>query len=242
MSLLEVSDLRFSADGNEILRGMDLNVGDATIHAVVGPNGAGKSTLAYCIMGLPGYQVNAGSITFDGRDVAGLSIDERARAGLSLAWQEPARFEGITVREFLSVGAAVRDADHASRALESVALEPSAYLDRAVDESLSGGERKRIELASIVAMEPKLVILDEPDSGIDVAALRSIFQLLETMKSEGRTVMLVTHSTEVLSHADSATLMCCGKNVDEGSSEHILEYFARKCIPCDIHNPDLVEG
>jgi Fe-S cluster assembly ATP-binding protein len=242
MALLNVENLAFALDGNDILRGMDLSVERGTVHAVVGPNGAGKTTLAYCIMGLPGYAPQSGRIVFDGQDVGALRIDERARAGLSLAWQEPARFEGITVRDFLSASAGTTDAERLRAGLQSVALDPDTYLDRAVDQGLSGGERKRIELASIVVMEPKLVILDEPDSGIDVEALTSIFGLLDDMREQGRTVLLVTHSTEVLSHADTATLMCCGKGVAEGPAEEILTYFASQCIPCEFHNPDLVEG
>jgi len=242
MDILHVEDLQFSVNGSDILRGLDLSVKQGAVHAVVGPNGAGKTTLAYTIMGLPGYVPKGGRILFDGQDIGGLSIDERARAGMSLAWQEPARFEGITVRDFLSVSAARKGEQELRAGLESVALDPDVYLDRAVDEALSGGERKRIELASIVVMEPKLVILDEPDSGIDAAALRSIFQLLDTMREQGRTVLLVTHSTDVLSHADTATLVCYGRNIDEGPAANILEYFADKCLPCPSHNPDLVEG
>jgi Fe-S cluster assembly ATP-binding protein len=241
MALLEVRSLRLSLEGKPILRGMNLSVKEATVHAVVGPNGAGKTTLAYAIMGLPGYGPDSGQVLFDGKDLAGMTVDGRARSGLTLAWQEPARFEGIAVREFLAVGAARKDEESLREGLERVALDPDAYLDRMVDASLSGGERKRVELASIVVMEPRLVILDEPDSGIDAEALRCIFQLLDAMRTLGRTVLLVTHSTEVLSHADTATLMCCGKDVDQGPAERILEHFARRCIPCDIHNPDLVE-
>jgi len=239
--LLEVNDLKYSVNGTEILRGLNLRVRAGSVHAVVGPNGAGKTTLAYCVMGLPGYAPTGGQIRFAGRDLAGVPMHERARMGMSLAWQEPARFEGITVRQFLSAGAAHKDDAHLRRALESVALEPDRYMDRAVDASLSGGERKRIEVASIVVMEPKLMIFDEPDSGIDVEALSAIFDLLKTHRERGTTVLLVTHSREVLAQADTATLVCFGKDVDEGPGARIKRYFARKCAPCAIHNPDVVE-
>jgi Fe-S cluster assembly ATP-binding protein len=159
-----------------------------------------------------------------------------------MAWQEPARFEGISVRDFLSSGVANPREDQLREALNSVALDPDNYLDRMVDESLSGGERKRIEVASIVVMRPDLMIFDEPDSGIDVEALEAIFRLLATGGEGDITVLLVTHSREVLAHADVATLMCCGKAVDSASSEEIGRYFESKCIPCDIHNPDMVES
>ena len=242
MALLEVSDLQYSVGDTQILRGLNLRVEQGTVHAVVGPNGAGKTTLAYTIMGLPGYEPDGGRIVFDGEDVGRLPVTERARRGMTLAWQEPARFEGVTVRDFLAVGAPQKDEGLFRRALQSVALDPERYLDRNVDEALSGGERKRIEVASIVVMAPKLMILDEPDSGIDVEALSAIFDLLDTGGRNGSTVLMVTHSREVLAHSDSATLVCCGKDVEAGPSEEVSRYFARQCIPCEIHNPDLVEG
>ena len=241
MLLLEVKDLRLSVEETDILRGINLHVQQGSVHAVVGPNGAGKTTLANAIMGLPGALPQSGNILFEGHDITALPTHERARLGISLAWQEPARFEGIQVRDFLAIGAADKSERRLREALESVALDPDRYLDRAVDASLSGGERKRIEVASIVTMKPKLMILDEPDSGIDVEALSAIFDLLRTMKQKGTTVLLVTHSREVLSQADTATLVCFGKDVDEGPSARIEEYFARRCVPCDVHNPDLVE-
>jgi len=230
--LLEVRDLSLSLDGKEILRDVSLAVRAGVIHALVGPNGAGKSSLAYCVMGLSGYGPQSGEIVFAGRSLAGLSVDERARLGLSLAWQEPARFEGLSVRQFLR--AAARDAQESSlrEALRKVALDPDRYMDRLVDATLSGGERKRIELASIVAMRPRLMIADEPDSGIDVAALQRMFELFEWLRREGTTVLLVTHSSEVMGHADTATLICHGRVVDEGPAAQIRRYFVDNCLPC----------
>ena len=241
MALLEVSGLKLKLDGTDVLRGADLRVESGAVHAVVGPNGAGKTTLAYCIMGLNGYQPQDGDIVFDGERINDLSVEERARRGLSLAWQEPARYEGLSVRSFLSAGAVDDSEERLAEALRKVALEPTDYLDRAVDESLSGGERKRIELASIEVMEPKLMITDEPDSGIDVEALRHIFELLDDVRNRGTTVLLVTHSREVLSHADTATLICHGLNVDEGPAERIQQYFEEECIPCPVHDPEMRE-
>ncbi len=242
MSLLHVQDLHYSVGETEILRGMNLSVEEGSVHAVVGPNGAGKSTLSYAIMGLNEHDLTGGKIVFDGEDVTDVAPEERARRGMSLAWQEPARFEGISVRDFLAVGAPEASDDALREAIESVALDPDKYLKRDVDEGLSGGERKRVEVASLVAMQPKLMILDEPDSGIDVEALYAIFDLLGELRDGGTTVMLVTHSDEVLAQADRATLMCCGKAVDEADSDAIKQYFEEQCIPCDVHNPDLVEA
>ncbi|MFW6158791.1 MAG: AAA family ATPase, partial [Planctomycetota bacterium] len=160
----------------------------------------------------------------------------RARRGITLGWQEPARFEGLSVRVFIA--AALHDGDE-GRILQSlgmVGLEPGDYLDRAVDKTLSGGERKRIEMASILAMNPRLVIMDEPDSGIDVAALEHIFENLTTLKRRNTTVILITHSPTVLRQAEHAFLMCCGRIVDKGSVDKIARYFEEKCIPCDHKN------
>ena len=241
MALLEVNNLKLTLGGSPVLRDICLHVEAGAVHAIVGPNGAGKSTLASCLMGLNGYRPDEGDIVFDGERINDLPVHERARRGLSLAWQEPARYEGLSVRAFLSAGAARKGEERLRSALEKVALDPDDYLDRAVDESLSGGERKRIELASSEVMEPKLMITDEPDSGIDVEALAHIFELLENVRSRGTTVLLVTHSREVLRHADTATLICHGLNVDEGPAERIQEYFEKQCIPCPVHNPELVE-
>jgi Fe-S cluster assembly ATP-binding protein len=121
-----------------------------------------------------------------------------------------------------------------------VGLEPNEYLGRAVDRTLSGGERKRIELASILTMEPRLVMMDEPDSGIDVEALNRIFDAIQFLKEKGSTVLLITHSSTVLEKADHAFLICCGKMVEKGPVDKIIKYFGEKCIPCDHKNePDL---
>lgn len=238
MALLEVKDVTLHLEGEEILHGVNLQVQEGAIHAVVGPNGAGKSSLAYAIMGLPDYAPDEGEILFDGTRLNELPITERARLGLSLAWQEPARFEGMTVRQFMTAAAADKEEQVLRNALDRVALDPDRYLDRAVDQSLSGGERKRIELASIVVMKPRLMITDEPDSGIDVEALNHMFELLDGLRDAETTVLLVTHSSEVLAHADTATLMCCGRNVEEGPARKIGQYFVDQCIPCPLHDPE----
>jgi len=234
MTFLKVTDLHLSLDGEPILDGLSMDVERGAVHALVGPNGAGKSTLAYTLMGLAGYFPDSGSIVFDGRPITDLPVHERARIGLSLAWQEPARFEGLQVRDFLLAGAAEKDEDFLREALQKVALDPDRYLDRALDESLSGGERKRIELASILVMKPRLLIADEPDSGIDVEALRHMFELFDSLRGNETTVLLVTHSREVMDHADMATLVCCGRTVDQGPAERIRRYFGDRCIPCPV--------
>lgn len=231
-AILEVENLVFSQGGKRILDGLSLDFWPGHVHAVVGPNGAGKSTLAAAIMGLADYRDVEGDIRFEGESILPLSLDERARRGMTLAWQEPARYEGLSVEKFIAAGA--RDSSHANvcRVLDLVGLDPEAYCKRAVDRTLSGGERKRIEIASILAMEARLVMMDEPDSGIDVEALNRIFEAIRRLRDRGSTVLLITHSLAVLQQADHAFLICHGQLVDKGSIEKIESFFGRKCLPC----------
>jgi Fe-S cluster assembly ATP-binding protein len=233
---LEVQDLSLELGGTRVLDGVDIDFWLGHVHALIGPNGAGKTTLAKTIMGLSGYRSFEGDIRLDGRSIANASIDERARMGITLGWQEPARYEGLKIREFILAGAEQRSDEVLRDALERVALDPGRYADRAIDRSLSGGERKRIELASILAMRPKIVMLDEPDSGIDVEALNRIFEAIHHLKDQGATVILITHSLTVLRHAEHAFLFCCGRLVDKGSIDRIGYYFENECIPCDHRN------
>jgi Fe-S cluster assembly ATP-binding protein len=238
-SILETKDLFLNLGEKRILDGLSLEFWPGYVHAVVGPNGAGKSTLANTIMGLSGYTGYEGDIVLEGESLKDAPIDERARMGITLAWQEPARYEGLTVQSFISAGAKDKSKENCGRALEQVGLDPKQYLNRAVDRTLSGGERKRIELASILTMEPKLVMMDEPDSGIDVEALERIFDAIRLLKEKGTTVLMITHSSTVLKQADHAFLICCGKLVRKGSVDTIMDYFGEKCIPCNHQNePD----
>jgi len=239
MSILQLRDVTLKLGDKPILDHLSFDVWEGHVHALIGPNGAGKSTTASLIMGLSGYGDFEGDVLFEGESLRGLSIDQRARRGITLAWQEPARFEGLPVRSFIQAAAKDPSDDRLREVLDQVGLEPEAYLDRAVDRTLSGGERKRIELASILAMEPKLVMMDEPDSGIDVEALERIFEALSAFRQRGTTVLMITHSMAVLRHAEHAFLMCCGRLVDKGSVDRIAYYFERKCIPCDHVDPQI---
>lgn len=232
MALLEVKGISLSKNGRKILDNVSLSVERGVIHSIIGPNGAGKSSLAYVIMGLPEYRPERGRVFFDGKDITDLPIWERARMGLALAWQEPARFEGITVEAFISLGMREKDAKKVRKALEEVLLDPDQYLNRMVDQTLSGGERKRIELASLLVMDPKLIILDEPDSGMDIVAINAIVDLVKRLRDQGVTILLITHSEEVVKIADRATLICNGKVVIEGDVSDVGDYFRAKCVPC----------
>ena len=242
MGILDIKNLSLTLGGKAILNNVNLEVWEGHIHAIVGPNGAGKSTLAYSIMGLSGYRDISGEIFFDGTRINELNIYERSKMGITLGWQEPARFEGLPVKTFLAVSAKDKSRKNIRNALERVALDPDSYLNRAVDKTLSGGERKKIELASIMLMRPKLLLLDEPDSGIDVEALQRIFDIIRLVKEQGSTVVMITHSMEVLQKAEHAFLLCNGHFIDKGSVEKISAYFKNTCLPCDHKNiPEVME-
>lgn len=242
MGLLEVKNLNLHINGKQILRDVNLDVWRGHIHALVGTNGAGKSTLASAIMGLEGYKDISGTIFFNGEQINDLTIDQRARKGITFGWQEPARYEGISVSDFIGAGIQKEENDQSKiieDALKKVGLKPEDYLTRAVDETLSGGERKKIELASIIAMNPPFIMLDEPDSGIDVATLDRMADAIKILKEKGTTVLLITHSLAVMRQADHAFLMCDGQIIEKNTADKIIPYFEQNCIPCDHKNkPD----
>ena len=233
--MLKVENIRYNAGGKEILGGVNLEVEEGEIISIIGVNGTGKTTLAAILAGLNGYKPKDGRILFNGKDITNLSTTERAKMGITLAWQIPANFEGITVREYLSI----KKNASPEKYLKMVGLNPSLYLDRAVDESLSGGERKRIELASVLSIEPKLVILDEPDSGIDMASISAIKRVIQGLKKIGASVILITHSEAMAKIGDRVALLCNGRIVKDGDVKEVTEFFRKHCEECDhIGKPD----
>jgi len=245
MGILQVDNLSLKLNGKNILNNLTIDFWEGHIHAVVGPNGAGKSTLAATIMGLSGYRTFEGDISLKGKSIRDLALDERARLGITLAWQEPARFEGLSIREFIRSSAAQKSNELISEMLDKVGLEPDEYMDRAVDKTLSGGERKKVELASILAMKPRVALLDEPDSGIDIESINRIFEAVRLLKEGGTTVILITHSLAVLEQAEHAFLLCQGQLVDKGAVQKIKSYFQDKCLPCphkNIPNEEMIGG
>jgi Fe-S cluster assembly ATP-binding protein len=228
--LLKIEDLFLERDGREILRGVNLNLYPGQVHTLMGLNGSGKSSLAYTIMGCEGYTPCSGKILFEGKELSGLSIAERARLGVTLAWQEPARFEGIPVGKYVGLGIRTPNRDQVVAALEAVSLPAKFYGYRSADNTLSGGERKRIELASVYTMHPRVAILDEPDSGIDVLTLGDIGVLIRRMAAEGCAVLLITHNEELVSVADLASIMCAGAIIFSGSPLEAHQYFTRRCL------------
>ncbi len=234
MPLLEVDNLAFGTgpDGKmPILSGLNLVIEAGEVHALLGTNGTGKSTLAYLIMGCEGYRPAAGQIRFDGGVLNCLPIHERARRGVTMAWQEPVRFEGITVQDYLTLRHP--DVDAAAH-LNLVGLSPELCLGRMVDKSLSGGERKRIELASVLALRPRLAILDEPDSGIDMLSIQDIINVISAFRKNGSAVLLITHREEITGIADRASQLCHGKIICTGAPPRVAEHYKlKKCRTCD---------
>lgn len=235
--MLELVDIWYEVEGKTILREINARFEEKKVYSILGTNGAGKSTLAYLIMGLEGYRPTRGKILLDGEDITNLSVTERARRGITLMWQEPARFTGIKIRDYLTLGGKRKvSEDELERALETVGLNPLLYLERNVDEKLSGGERKRVELASILLMKPRYTILDEPDSGIDIMSLEMIERVLSELVGAGGSVILVTHREEIALESDYAFLICYGTILKEGDPSTIVQFYKNSCDRCDHPN------
>ncbi len=230
MPLLEIRKVIYRVKEKEIFSELSLSVDPGEVHAILGRNGTGKSTLAYLIMGCDGYIPTKGEILFDGKAINGLKLHERAKLGITLSWQEPVRFEGISVRDYLTLHN--REIDP-SIYLEMSGLHPESYINRIMDRTLSGGERKRIELASIVALFPRFAILDEPDSGIDMLSIKDILKIIYELKKHGSSVLLITHREEIANIADRASEICNGKIICTGVPEEVTRYYkSNRCSIC----------
>lgn len=230
-SLLSIRNLIFEVEQHPILDRLDLAIESQEIHALLGANGSGKTTLAYVLMGCESYTPSAGTVLFDGVDLLPLKMHERAKLGLTLAWQEPARFEGVTVREYLTLGKPDCDPEPA---LKQVGLNPERCLERRMDKALSGGERHRIELASVLSMKPKLAILDEPAAGIDMLSINHIIDIIRALKSAGGSILVITHQEEVALMADRASQLYAGRIIFSGSPREAVDHFrGRTCVRCD---------
>jgi Fe-S cluster assembly ATP-binding protein len=230
--LLKIEHLKLKRGDKQIINDVSFEIADGEIFGILGTNGAGKSSLAYILMGSSGYKPDSGKITFNGVDITNKSMDERARLGITLAWQEPARFEGLSILDFILIGSEKKGHTLAEQYLEQMRLTPSEYRQRQVDKTLSGGERKKVELASLLAMKPKLAILDEPDSGIDMLSQEAVMNLIREIKGYGGSVILITHDEEVVKAADRSALMCSGLAFKVGEPKEIIEYYKEHCKPC----------
>ena len=235
MSVLEIRDLHVSVklpDGGRkpILEGVNLTVRAGETHAIMGPNGSGKSTLAYSVAGHPKYETTSGSVTLDGQDVLTMTVDERARAGLFLAMQYPVEVPGVSVANFLRTAKTAVDGEapklrtwggQLKGAMERLGMDP-AFAQRNVNEGFSGGEKKRHEIVQLELLEPKIAILDETDSGLDIDALRVVSEGVNRVGATGRTgVLLITHYTRILRYVqpDFVHVFVGGRIVEEGGPE-----------------------
>jgi Fe-S cluster assembly ATP-binding protein len=235
VSVLDIRDLQVAVklpDGElkPILAGVTLTVESGQTHAIMGPNGSGKSTLAYSIAGHPKYEITGGSVTLDGADVLSMSVDERARAGLFLAMQYPVEVPGVSVANFLRTAKTAIDgeapklrtwAGELKAAMERLGMDPS-FAQRNVNEGFSGGEKKRHEIVQMELLRPKMAILDETDSGLDIDALRVVSDGINRVREAGQTgILLITHYTRILRYVkpDFVHVFVGGRIVEQGGPE-----------------------
>ena len=234
MSKLEIRGLHVAVNtdqgAKEILKGVDLTVNSGETHAIMGPNGSGKSTLAYAVAGHPKYEITAGSVLLDGHDLLEMSVDERAKAGLFLAMQYPVEVPGVSVSNFLrSAATALRGeapnlrkwVGEVKEAMSALKMDPT-FAERSVNEGFSGGEKKRHEIMQLELLKPKIAILDETDSGLDVDALRVVSEGVNRAKTNSNLgVLLITHYTRILRYIkpDFVHVFANGRIVQEGGPE-----------------------
>ena len=235
--LLEVKDLHAGIDGKEILKGLNLEVSAGEVHAIMGPNGSGKSTLSKVLAGHPSYEVLSGSVTYQGKDLLELEPDERARAGVFMAFQYPVEVPGVSNSQFLRLaynekmkhtGGEELDPlefnDYLKEKAKIVDMDPS-FFKRSVNEGFSGGEKKRNEILQMAVLQPRLAILDETDSGLDIDALRIVAEGVNKLRSSENAIILVTHYQRLLNYItpDFVHVLAGGKIVKEGGKELALE-------------------
>ncbi|MEV0285168.1 MULTISPECIES: Fe-S cluster assembly ATPase SufC [unclassified Kribbella] len=234
MATLEIRDLHVSVDTEagpkQILRGVDLTIKGGQTHAIMGPNGSGKSTLAYSIAGHPKYNITSGTVTLDGEDVLDMKVDERARAGLFLAMQYPVEVPGVSVANFLRTAKTAIDGEapklrtwvkDVNTALSDLEMDPE-FAQRNVNEGFSGGEKKRHEIVQLELLNPKIAILDETDSGLDIDALRIVSTGVNRFSEQGdKGVLLITHYTRILRYIkpDFVHVFVDGRIAEEGGPE-----------------------
>ncbi len=229
--MLVLENIKYSRNSNDIIKGVSMKFEQGKVRCIIGNNGVGKSTIGYIIMGLSDYKVNEGRILLDGEDITNLSVTERARKGITLLWQEPARFEGITVKSYLTLNRKIPQSE-VEDALSLVNLDPKYYLNRMVDKKLSGGERKKVELASCILLKPRYLIMDEPDSGIDIMSLDMIVDVIRYLKERNTGVIVITHRKEIARRCKYSYLICAGKVLLEGKSDRIVSYYEKTCDTC----------
>jgi Fe-S cluster assembly ATP-binding protein len=239
--MLEIKNLHVEADGKEILKGLSLTVEAGQVHAIMGPNGSGKSTLSYVLAGRAGYEITEGSITYNGENLVALPPEERAAKGVFLAMQYPVEIPGVTTMMFLksalnaqrrSRGEAEMDAVSVLKSVraKAAALNVSEeMLKRALNVGFSGGEKKRLEILQMALFEPKLAILDETDSGLDIDALKLVAEGVNALRAPDRAMLVITHYNRLLDYIvpDRIHVLAKGRIVAEGGKELALELEAK---------------
>ena len=231
--MLEIKNLHAGIDGKEILRGLDLTINPGEVHAIMGPNGSGKSTLANVLAGRPRYEVTSGSVTFEGKNLLELPAEERAREGVFLAMQYPVEIPGVNNIYFLKAALnsmrkhrgeeeldAMEFLQLAREKMKVVELDES-FMNRGVNEGFSGGEKKRNEIFQMAVLDPKLAVLDETDSGLDIDALRVVATGVNTLRSEAHSVLVITHYQRLLKYLvpDYVHVLANGRIVKSGGKE-----------------------
>lgn len=230
--MIELKNISFQRDNKQILDNINLKIGSNEFIAITGPNGSGKSTLAKIIMGIE--KPDTGKIIFKGKDVTNLSINERADMGISFAFQQPVKFKGITVYDLLKISAK-KDINRgeACEVLSKVGLCAKEYLDREINSSLSGGELKRIEIATVAVRGTKLTIFDEPEAGIDLWSFNNLIDIFEEMSNIIKgTTLIISHQERILNIADKVILLEDGKIASIGNSKDVIENMniKRECV------------
>jgi Fe-S cluster assembly ATP-binding protein len=239
--MLEIKNLHVSVDGKEILKGLSLRVGAGEVHAIMGPNGSGKSTLSYVLAGRAGYEIIEGSVTYKGEDLAALAPEERAAKGVFLAMQYPVEIPGVTTMMFLKSAINAQRRARGEAELDAVAVLKTVrkkaatlnvseeMLKRALNVGFSGGEKKRLEILQMALFEPKLAILDETDSGLDIDALRLVAEGVNSLRAPERAMLLITHYQRLLDYIvpDRIHVLAKGRIVAEGGKELALELEAK---------------
>jgi len=235
--LLEIRDLHATVDGNEILRGIDLTVKQGEVHAIMGPNGSGKSTLSKVLAGHPSYEVTRGEVLFESRNLLELSPDERAREGIFLAFQYPVEVPGVSNAQFLRMAYNEKQKHHGEEELDPLEFKDllkerakvvemdASFMNRSVNEGFSGGEKKRNEIFQMAVLEPKLAILDETDSGLDIDALRIVSGGVNKLRTPANAIVLVTHYQRLLNYIvpDFVHVLYGGRIVRSGGKGLALE-------------------
>jgi Fe-S cluster assembly ATP-binding protein len=235
--MLDIKNLQVRAEGKDILKGIDLHIGKGEVHAIMGPNGSGKSTLARAISGHPLYEVTGGEITFDGHDLLEMDPDERAREGVFMAFQYPVEIAGVNNSYFLKAAVNAKRKHQGLPELDAMEFMQlikaksklleidQSMLSRAVNEGFSGGEKKRNEIFQMALLEPKLAVLDETDSGLDIDALKIVANGVNAMRSPERSIIVVTHYQRLLDYIvpDFVHVLSAGRIVKSGGKELALE-------------------